>query len=318
MPYSADYSNQSTIIIGASGFLGRNLCRYFDDKGWAYTAIGRDAGDLTDPARCEALLRDCPPAGTIFHLATFQRTGFRQYEIPADLLDVNARMHLNVLSAWAKHQPGAKLVSTGSSCFYPEQDTPIPESALQSGPLHDSVRAYGLAKTMLAVGSEVYATQYDLHWLHCVLATMYGPYDHVESDRSHFVIGMMRRAMEEQQAGGRTYTVWGSPDTVRECLHVTDQIEAILAANGHFENQILNCATNKSVTIDEVARAVLTVLDWEAEIEYSQDAFKGTSRKTIDSTPFLDGTGWRSRISLHEGLADLAEFLAHDGNQDSG
>ena len=76
-----------------------------------------------------------------------------QLGIQADLLVVNARIHLNVLEAWRQHQPQAKLISTGSSCVYPELDRPISEADFQAGPMHPSVRGYGLAKQMLAVGT---------------------------------------------------------------------------------------------------------------------------------------------------------------------
>src|SRR5437667_334452 len=236
-----------TLIVGGSGFLGRNLQAWLGRRDMAFRAIGREAGDLRDRDTVLHLFAAEPPAARILHVATFQRTGQRQYEIPAELLDSNLRMHLNVLEAWACHQPQAKLISMGSSCAYPERPEPIPESSFQGGPLHDSVRAYGLAKQVLAVGSEVYASQHGLKWLHCVLATMFGPFDHLETDRSHFVGGMLARAMRERREGRREFTVWGRPDTVRECLHVADQIEAIFAADRAFENTIVNCGANTEV-----------------------------------------------------------------------
>ena len=303
------YRNRKSLVLGAGGFLGRHFCAYFAERGWPCIAVGREGGDLTDAQACDAVFRKHGQVDRIFHFATFQRTGFRQLEIPADLLLINACMHLNILSAWAKHAPEAKLVSTGSSCFYPESDDPIPETQFQAGPLHESVRYYGLAKSLLALGSDALAQQHKLKYLHCVLATMYGPHDHLEPDRSHFVAGMVRRALEEQGAGGTTFTVWGAPDTVRECLHVRDQIEAILSADQHFENRILNCAANQPVTIDTVARTLVEVLAWSAPIVYTANSFKGTSRKSLDSTVFLKATGWAPRISLRDGLADLVGHL---------
>ena len=298
-----------SLIVGADGFLGRNLCAWFDRHGVGYLAIDRADGDLRDRDTVLRLLAKQPKVDRIFQLATFQRTGQRQYEIPAELFDVNLRIDLNLLEAWARHQPQAKLISAGSSCAYPEQSEPIPETRFQTGPLHDSVRAYGLAKQAMAVGSEVYAAQYGLQWLHCVLATMYGPFDHIEEDRSHFVGGMLARAIREQRAGSRTFTVWGSPGTVRECLYVEDQIAALLAADAAFDNTIVNCAANSPVTIGEVAAAILRVLDWDAEIDYPPDSFRGTPAKVLDSSRFVAATGWRPRIGLDEGLRRLAGEL---------
>ncbi len=297
------------LIVGASGFLGRNLQAWFDRHGAAYATIGRDAGDLRDRDTVMRLFAASPPASRILHVATFQRTGTRQYEIPAELFNTNLRIHLNVLEAWARHQPQAKLISTGSSCAYPEDPQPIPETLFQGGRLHDSVRAYGLAKQALAVGSEVYATQHGFKWLHCILATMFGPFDHLEADRSHFIGGMLARAVREQREGRREFTVWGSPDTIRECLYVDDQIEALLAADRGFDNTIVNCAANLPVAIDDVARGILRALDWDAEIVYPEGTFRGTPAKTLDSSRFLLATGWRPRIGLDEGLRLLAREL---------
>lgn len=306
MSWAAD----PTLILGADGFVGRNLRAWLDERGWPYRTIGRSDGDLTDTATCDRLFRAVTPCGRIVHLVTCQRTGHRQYEIPADLLDQNARIHLNVLRAWARWQPQAKLISTGSSCAYPEYPEPITEDRFMTGPLHPSVQCYGLAKQMLITGSDAYARQYGLRWLHCILATVYGPHDHVAADRAHFVGGMMSRACAERAAGSRTFTVWGDPATARECLYVTDQIEAIVAADACFENRILNCAANQPTTVGAVAKAVLEALDWPATIEHPQDSFQGTPRKVLDSSRFLAATGWKPAIDLNNGLRRLANSLS--------
>jgi GDP-L-fucose synthase len=301
--------SEMNIIIGGDGFVGRNLRRYFEARQIPFAAIMRADGDLRDRATVMSLFEKLPKAGRIFHLVTFQRTGEIQYKIPATLYDTNLRIHTNMVEAWAAHQPQAKLISTGSSCTYPERDAPMDESLFGLGPLHDSVRAYGLAKMALARGSEVYGTQYGLKWLHCVLATLYGPHDHLAPDRSHFFGGMVARAIQEQRAGKTEFSVWGSPGTVRECLYVEDQIEAILAADGGFENTILNCAANQPITIGETAEAILRVLNWDAKIVYPSGTFSGTSRKVLDSGKFLTGTGWRPRISLDDGIRLLVDDL---------
>jgi GDP-L-fucose synthase len=297
------------LIIGGDGFVGKNLRHYFEARKIPFTAILRADGDLRERDTVMRLFETVPKAGRIFHLVTFQRTGEIQYKIPAILFDTNLRIHANVLEAWAKHQPQAKLISTGSSCTYPERETPMDESLFGIGPLHESVRAYGLAKMALARGSEVYGTQYGLTWLHCVLATLYGPNDYLAPDRSHFFGGMVARAIQEQRAGKNEFSVWGAPSTVRECLYVEDQIEAILAADHAFENTILNCAADRPITIGDTAEAILRVLKWDAKIVYPSGSFAGTSRKVLDSGKFLSGTGWAPRTGLDEGIRLLADDL---------
>jgi GDP-L-fucose synthase len=298
MPSAAEMN----IVIGADGFLGRHLAALLERRGQGVHRIGRAAGDLSDWPTVQRALREAPGASRIFHLVTKQRTGQVQFGIQGDLLAVNARIHLNVLDAWRQFQPQAKLVSTGSSCVYPEIDHPIGEAAFQSGAMHESVRGYGLAKQMLAVGSETYAAQYGLRYLHLILATVYGPGDHKEGDRSHFMGGMIDRAVHEMRAGMNEFTVWGRPDTVRDLLYVDDQLDAILAADTAFENCLVNCASNRPVTIGESAQAIRAALDWQAEIVYPAGTFKGTSYKSIDAARFLQTTGWKPRVALVDGV----------------
>jgi len=302
-------SSEMNLIIGGDGFVGANLRRYFTERGMPFAAIMRTDGDLRDRDTVMRLFEKAPKAVRIFHMATFQRTGNAQYEMQATSFDTNMRVHANVLEAWARHQPQAKLISTGSSCTYPERDHPMDESLFGTGPLHDSARAYGLAKMALARGSEVYGTQYGLKWLHCVLATLYGPHDHLAPERAHFFGGMAARAVQEQKQGKDEFSVWGSPETVREALYVNDQIEAILAADANFENMVLNCAANQPVTIGQTAEAIVKALNWDARIVYPAGTFTGTSRKMLDSSKFLGWTRWKPRIELDEGARLLMKDL---------
>lgn len=298
MPSAAETS----IILGADGFIGRNLVRYFEERGWPVIPIGREAGDLSEPDTALRLFAAAPCAARIFHLATRQRTGPVQYEIQGELLAINARIHLNVLEAWRQHQPQAKLISTGSSCAYPERAAPIPETAFQTGPLHPSVRGYGLAKQLLAEGSAVYGEQYGLSWLHCLLATVYGPHDHRAPDRAHFMTALIARAVAGWRAGEARFEVWGRPDTVRDLLYVDDQIEAMLAADRAFSDTILNVSANRPVSIGAAAAAICDCLGWPAEIVYPEGSFRGVAFKSIEASRFLAGAGWRPRFGLADGI----------------
>jgi GDP-L-fucose synthase len=306
------WADSPVIVLGADGFIGAHLVRRCRAAGWTVHAIGRAAGDFTDPAVVEAALSSAPKAGRILHAITKQRTGAVQYGIQGELLRENAQIHLNVLEAWRRHQPQAKLISLGSSCTYPEAAHPMPEEEFGTGVPHPSVRGYALAKQILALGSATYGQQYGLHWLHVVMATVYGPGAHYEDGRAHFMSAMIARAVRSMRSGGSEFEVWGNPDTVRDLLHVDDQIDALLAADAAFTDRILNITPNMPVTIGSCARAILSVLRWDARITHPPGSFQGAAYKSLDSTRFLEATGWRPRISLTEGIAQVvqADFSA--------
>ncbi len=305
-------ADRSAIVLGADGFIGRHLVACWRAHGWPVHPIGRAAGDFTDPEVATAALRGAPPLARILHAITKQRTGAVQYALQGELLADNARIHLNVLAAWRQHQPQAKLISLGSSCVYPESDRPVAEDAFRAGPPHPSVRGYALAKEILATGCETYGAQYGLRWLHCILATLYGPHAHTEPDRSHFMAALIARAVAGRRAGAAGFEVWGSLDSVRDLLYVSDQIEAVLAADAAFDNTILNCTANAPVTIGDCARAVLAALDWRVPIVTPAQSFRGTRYKSLNSSRFLAATGWQPRVGLAEGVERVlaADFAA--------
>jgi GDP-L-fucose synthase len=296
------YADSLSIVLGSDGFLGRHLVATWRARGWPVHPVGRSAGDFTDPEVPDSVLRNLPKADRILHAVTRQRTGEIQYELQGELMRDNARIHLNVLEAWRRHQPQAKLVSLGSSCIYPESDKPIPEIAFRSGQPHPSVRGYALAKEVLVVGCETFASQYGLRWLHCVLATMYGPGAHTEAHRSHFMAALIARAVQARRAGAQEFEVWGNLGTVRDLLYVADQIEAITAADMAFDDSIVNCTANAPVTIGQCASAILQALKWDARIVHPPGSFQGTGYKSLDSTRLLAATPWRPRVELADGI----------------
>jgi GDP-L-fucose synthase len=295
----------TALVVGSDGFLGKNLVTHLEARNVTVFRIGRDAGDLSLPGVAEAAFAAVPKVEKIFHTVTRQRTGPSQFKLQAELMRINTLLHINVLEAWRQSQPQAKLISMGSSCTYPESDSPLSESKFGGGGAHPSVYGYAHGKLTIATGSQAHGQQYGLKWLHCVLATMFGPHDNKAEDRSHFMGAMIDRAVREKSLKLPTFTVWGNHETVREVLYVEDQIAAILAADSAFENQVLNVAANTPVTVKESAQAILKALDWDVPISSPEGSFQGTHYKMLDSSSFLNTTSWTPIIPLIDGVKRL-------------
>jgi GDP-L-fucose synthase len=116
---------------------------------------------------------------------------------------------------------------------------------------------------------------------------------------------MIARAAATKATGATSFEVWGNPRTVRDLLHVDDQLDAIIAADAAFTDQVLNVTPNAPVEIGACAQAILEALDWPAEIVHPPNSFQGAGYKSLDSSQFLAATGWRPKLSLRDGVAQV-------------
>ena len=117
---------------------------------------------------------------------------------------------------------------------------------------------------------------------------------------------LIARAAAARRADADTFEVWGSLDTVRDLLYVTDQIDAVIAADATFQDTIVNCTPNAPVTIGQCAEAIMQALSWDARIVQPPGSFQGAGYKSLDSGRFLAATDWRPRITADRGRAPRA------------
>ena len=109
-------------------------------------------------------------------------------------------------------------------------------------------------------------------------------------------------------------TVWGTGSPRREFLYVDDCADACLfllktySGAGH-----VNVGSGSDVSILELTRLVMEVLDYDGEIVTDPSKPDGTPRKLMDNTR-LRSLGWAPRVGLAEGIKrSYAAFLAGEG-----
>ena len=195
-----DVKHKNILITGGTGFLGKNMVPLLQKLGASVTATGRNY-DLSVYDRAEALFNK-DKFDLIIHGAAFQGAGDFPLKYPADQLRINNLIHTHALDCWHKYQPQAIFVGIGSTCSYPGNLTVLSEEDYFTGPLHPSVETYGLTKCNLQKGIEAYKKQYKLKGTTVVFATLYGPNDEFDLEKSHVVSALVKKF-----CGGRTRRV---------------------------------------------------------------------------------------------------------------
>jgi GDP-L-fucose synthase len=242
---------------------------------------------------------------------------------PADFIYENLMIECNVI-----HQAFAagvrRLLQLGSSCIYPRDAAqPMREDALLTGTLEPTNEPYAIAKIAGIKLCESYNRQHGVDYRSVMPTNLYGPGDNFHPQNSHVMPALIRRFHEAVAKGAEEVVIWGSGKPRREFLHVDDMAEASLfvldlpratyQANTEPMLSHINVGTGSDVSIGELAQMVAKVTGFAGRIVQDTSKPDGTLRKLMD-VDRLARMGWRSRITLEDGLRETYDwFLA---NQD--
>jgi GDP-L-fucose synthase len=139
-------------------------------------------------------------------------------------------------------------------------------------------------------------------------ATLYGPRDNFDPDRSHVLSALLRRFHEGRSAP--SVTVWGSGRPVREFLYVDDLADACLFLMNQKDPlpaSPINVGSGRGTTVRELAEAIGAVTGFRGSLAFDATKPDGAPEKVLDSSR-MHNLGWSPRTSLQEGLQRTYEW----------
>ncbi len=300
-------------VAGHRGMVGSALVRRLQQEPVAEILTATRAElDLTRQAEVDAWMADNRP--DVVLLAAAKVGGILANDrYPVDFLLQNLRIETNLMEA--AHMVGTrKLVFLGSSCIYPKMAAqPIVESALLTGPLEPTNEWYAIAKIAGVKLAQAYRRQHGADFISVMPTNLYGPGDNYDPESSHVIPALLRKAHEARQRGDSGITVWGTGTPRREFMHVDDLADAVVFLLQHYSgDDHVNVGVGNDITIAELARLIAGIVGFEGDILFDTSKPDGTPRKMMDSSR-LTALGWKPRVSLQEGLAEVYRTVDFDG-----
>ncbi|MBA7517205.1 GDP-L-fucose synthase [subsurface metagenome] len=308
-------SDRKLLVLGATGFVGRTVCRLLDERGRDYTGSSLSAGvDLRDETQAIALFKQTQPE-YVLNCAAFVGGIQFGYDHPGEIFRNNLPMSVNILESC--RQTGVKrLVNPISNCAYPARATLFKESEFWEGPLHESVMVYGMARKMSWVGAWAYNKQYGVDIISLILSNMYGPGDHFDPVRSHALGALIKKMVDAKEQSAPFVTVWGTGKPVREWLFVEDGAEAIIRAL-EIEPYLdpINIGVAQGVSIKELANMIKSQVGYEGELRFDLTKPDGAAFKTVDGSQGKKLLGWQPKIGLQEGIRQTVQWYLTDADR---
>lgn len=278
------------LVTGASGFIGRYFVQHARANGSDVVTADRASGDIGDDATWRAF----PEADVVVHLAG------KSY-VPASWREPNEFLRSNFLGTVAaidfcrRHQ--ARLVFLRSYAYAIRTTLPIPESS----PLQ-AINPYALTKQLSEEVCQFFAGHYGVD------VTVLRPFNVYGADQgASFLIPSIIRAVEN----GEEIRV-RDLEPRRDYVHVYDVVRAMFAATtGPPGYSVFNIGTGVSHSVAEVIAKIHSA--WGTTLSVLSDGERRTN-EIMDTVADIHAAelalGWRPRISLADGLAQMRASAA--------
>jgi nucleoside-diphosphate-sugar epimerase len=303
------------LVTGGAGFIGSNLVRALLERGDRVRVLDNFStgnrtnlagltedielieGELRSYERVHAAVRGTE---VVLHQGALPSVP-RSVQDPLTTSAVNVEGTLNVLLA-ARDEGIRRVVFASSSSVYGNSG-PLPR--VESGS-PDPVSPYGVAKLAAERYCVSFSRVYPLETIALRYFNVFGPR---QDPRSQYAAVVPRFLTEA--AAGRPVPIYGDGSQSRDFTYVANVVEANLrAAEAPRGNgAVLNVATGRSVTVNDLADAVGAVLGAQVEKQYLPQRPGEVMQSWADISAARDLLGWQPVVDLEEGLRLTAESL---------
>ncbi len=294
------------LVTGGAGFIGSHIAEYFSSEGYDVTILDNLAtghlhnipnsdnvtfieGDICNPATVAEAVRGID---YVFHHAALVSVPL-SCQNPVDAFRINTLGTLNVLQK--SLDAGVKKVIIASSAavygnnpILPKREDMIPEPA----------SPYAISKLDCEYLARMFYNDHGLRTTCLRYFNVYGPRQDPNSAYAAAIPIFLSRVRE-----GKDLVIYGDGGQTRDFVHVSDVVRANVAAMEHGDGEVFNVATGASVTILELAEAIVVSVGTGAGIVHEAER-AGDVRDSRADVGKISGW-WRSEVELVEGLGSL-------------
>jgi UDP-glucose 4-epimerase len=303
--------------LGARGFIGSHLTdallaagaqvRAFDRPGiQTVKGVVEDRrpglttleGDLVSTKDIEAALEG---VDVCYHLVSTTLPRSSNLD-PAYDIETNLLGTLRLLDT-AVRQKVKRIVftSSGGTVYGSPRRVPIGEDHPT-----DPACSYGIMKLAIEKYLALYQQLHGLQSTVFRLANPYGERQRIEASQGAVGVFLGKALRNE------ALEIWGDGTVVRDYLHISDVIRALLLPVGSGsvgESAVYNIGSGQGCSINELIQAIAVVTGREVQVKYSPGRGFDVPVNVLDISKAKRQLGWTPHIDLHEGIRKTWQWM---------
>lgn len=210
------------LITGKDGLLGKALQRESKNyPKYEFIFIGRKDFDLRYQDDAQKIFYRYNPLNAVIHCAASVGGYAANHTKPADFYRDNILMNTHLIH-YAYQYLVTKFIGIGSICSLCDNNPPLTENNLHSGPPHPIHEAYAQSKRMIDVQMRAYKKQYGLrNYCNLILTNLLGIEDNYDLELGHIIPSLIHK-LYRAKTTGEPFCVWGTGEAAREFIDADD------------------------------------------------------------------------------------------------
>nr|WP_321986821.1 NAD-dependent epimerase/dehydratase family protein [uncultured Lichenicoccus sp.] len=300
-----------SLVLGAGGFIGTNLCLRLRSLGVPVTGFGRGAvpAALAGIDWISGTLDDGRPEWLVAgHAHVFDLIGAglpnSSNDNPAQIVADAVPAKVRLLEA-CRHEGVRRYVfaSSGGTVYGITGPDPVGEDAPT-----EPISAYGIGKLVVEKYLALYRHLYGLEARTLRIANAYGPHQDPRRGQG-LVAALLRRLL-----AGEPVEIWGDGSIVRDYIHIHDVIDAMLACLEHDgPGRVFNVGSGIGRSVNEVLADAARVTGRTPRLIRREARGADVPVNILDSRRLARETGWTPRVGWDAGLAATADWIIRSG-----
>jgi GDP-L-fucose synthase len=305
--------NETVLVTGASGLLGRSLVNLISGmESWEHTNVltpSREELDLGNPLSVNAYFQQNRPT-TVLHLAAKVMGLSGNLTFQRDSMEANLSINENLFRACLQTPPRVVFFAgTAASYAFPYASLPLDESQFLAGDVHAGEFGYAWAKRMAYPWLRLLGEEANVAWVYGIITNLFGPEDRFLGDFTHVIPALIHRGAE---VGGthrkKALRVWGHPTVTRDFLFAPEAARAILHAIefASISGSFVNIASGQEISMGRVANIVAQNFDLKG-VEWLSKMPVGVPRRVMNVSK-LEGIGFRPSLNFEDQISETISW----------
>ena len=293
------------LIIGSEGFIGKSCLLFFQNSG--HEIHGCDLQDLmnTDYPYYK-ISRLTPGFDNIFNKNSFDVciNAAGSGSVPLSITNPSSDFEANTIDTF-------KILETirvyNTSCKYVNMSSAAVYGNPQGLPIHEDSRIqplspYGWHKFYSELICREFNTLYGIATCSVRPFSVYGP-----GLKKQLFYDIYKKTLDCTNV----LTLFGTGQESRDFIYISDLISciALIIEKGAIQGEVYNAASGQETTIDVAASTFVKFINPAIQVKFNGEQRIGDPNNWCADISLLKNIGFKSKISLDQGLQNYAEWI---------